>query len=249
MVKLSIVTCTRNSMATLSDTVDSMQRQSYRNFEHIFVDGDSTDGTLDYLAERCPQAMILKNVTGGIARAMNSGLAAATGDVVAYLHSDDFYAHSGVLAKVAARFADDRCEWLVGRTDTLKGDSIIPCPELGSFSRWKFRSRNFYFPHPSTFMRTALMRSLGGFDETIRYAMDIEFWLRAIRVAEPVVIDDTLAVFRNHEGSLSSANRCATIRDEWAVRRKHVKDDLLAAPLMHCRMLKHVLMAGRVDRS
>jgi hypothetical protein len=93
------------------------------------------------------------------------------------------------------------------------------------------------------------MRGLGGFDETIRYAMDIEFWLRAIRVAEPVVLEESLAVFRDHAGSLSSANRRATIKDEWAVRTRHVKDDLSAAPLMHCRMLKHVLMVGRVNRS
>ena len=87
------------------------------------------------------------------------------------------------------------------------------------------------------------MQRLGEFDEAIRYALDIDYWLRAMRIAEPTIVEEALAVFREHEGSLSSANRRATVKDEWAVRTKHAGDDLSAAPLMHCRMLKHVLTA------
>jgi glycosyltransferase involved in cell wall biosynthesis len=241
--KFSIVTCTRNSIETLPQTIASVQSQTYRSFEHIFVDGGSTDGTLECIAEHCPGAVVLTGVTGGIAKAMNKGLEVARGEVVAHLHSDDYYSHPGVLGRVAGCFEAESCQLVVGRTDMLEDGVVTPGPALGHFSRWKFRARRYYFPHPSTFMRTSLMRELGGFDASIRYAMDIDLWLRAIRVAEPVVLEETLAVFRVHDGSLSSANQRATVKDEWSVRRKYVKDDPLAAPFMAVRMLKHVYMA------
>jgi glycosyltransferase involved in cell wall biosynthesis len=239
-LKFSIVTCTRNSMGTLAHTIESVQTQLYKNVEHVFVDGGSTDGTLRFIAERCPEARLLLDITGGISRAMNAGLAAAAGDVVAFLHSDDFYTDERVLARVAHLCETTGGDWVVGRTDDLREGKIEPGAAVVPFSRWRFLSRGAYLPHPSTFMRTDLLRRLGGFDESVRYAMDIDCWIRALRVTKPILVDEPLAVFREHSGSLTSSNRDATIREEWRVRRRYIGDALTAMPLMYCRMLKHV---------
>ena len=85
----SIVTCTRNSAATLADTLASVQAQTWPAHEHIFVDGGSSDATLDLIAAYPGAKRLLPGVTGGIGHAMNAGIAAASGDYVAHLHSDD----------------------------------------------------------------------------------------------------------------------------------------------------------------
>jgi glycosyltransferase involved in cell wall biosynthesis len=242
-MKFSIITCTWNSMATLPETVESVRNQDYADVEHIFVDGGSTDGTLEYISRECPASTVLINVSGGISRAMNAGIAAARGDIIAHLHSDDFYKHGGVLSRVAQLFEATGRDWIVGRTDDLRNGKIEPGASVLPFSRWRFLSRGAYLPHPSTFMRIELMRRLGGFDETVRYAMDIDCWIRALRISHPLLVDEPLAVFREHAGSLSWTNQVATINDEWRVRRRYVGDAITAMPLMHCRMLKHVLFS------
>lgn len=237
----TVITCTWNSIATLPDTIASVLAQQDVRVEHVFVDGGSTDGTLEMISERSPNAVVLKNVSGGISKAMNAGIDAASGDIVSHLHSDDYYIHAHVLKRVAMLFARPGCQWVVGKTHTLIDGRLRPGADLGAFSTRKYRSRGSYLPHPSTFMSRTLMRKIGYFDDRHRYAMDLDYWLRALRCAEPVVTEEPLAIFREHSGSLSSANRQATRMDEWAVRTKYALDDIPASILMQVRMVQHVL--------
>ena len=100
-LKFSIVTCTRNSAATLAKTIDSVQSQTGVKIEHVFVDGASNDATLDLCRAVPGEKKTIEGVTGGISKAMNRGVAEATGDIVAHLHSDDYYFSPRVLATVA----------------------------------------------------------------------------------------------------------------------------------------------------
>ncbi|HEX8788929.1 MAG TPA: glycosyltransferase, partial [Telluria sp.] len=122
----SIVTCTCNSAATLADTLASVQRQTCQDVEHIFVDGGSTDGTLDMIAAYPGRKRVLRDVGGGISRAMNQGIEAASGEYVAHLHSDDYYASDDVLASVAERFASERVDWVYGKVQVLKDGELVP---------------------------------------------------------------------------------------------------------------------------
>ncbi|MGB9107114.1 MAG: glycosyltransferase, partial [Telluria sp.] len=122
----SIVTCTWNSAATLADTLASVRRQTCQDVEHIFVDGGSTDGTLEMIAAYPGRKRVLRDVGGGISRAMNQGIEAATGDYVAHLHSDDYYATDDVLALVAERFTDERVDWVFGSVQVLRDGELVP---------------------------------------------------------------------------------------------------------------------------
>src|SRR5438045_551972 len=100
-MKFSIITCTWNSEPFLEQSIASVLAQDHTDFEYIFVDGGSVDGTLERI-QRVPRPVkLLQNVRGGRTRAMNAGIAAATGDVVAHLHGDDYYLHPRVLSSVA----------------------------------------------------------------------------------------------------------------------------------------------------
>jgi glycosyltransferase involved in cell wall biosynthesis len=224
----SIVTCTRNSAATLADTLASVQRQGCQDLEHIFVDAGSTDATLDLLAAYPGNKRVLRDVGGGISRAMNQGIAAASGEFVAHLHADDYYAGDDVLASVAARFAQEPVDWVFGAIAVLKDGGLLPPYPVRRFSYRALASGRASVPHPAVFIRRAVFERVGRFDESLEYAMDIDLWLRLAQIARPATIDRVLAVFREHAGSVSSANKVKARQEEFRVRRRYLRQAPLA---------------------
>lgn len=238
--RFTIVTCTRNSAATLGDTLASLHNQSWRDFEHVFVDGGSRDGTLDMLAAYRGNKRILHGVDGGISRAMNAGIAAARGAIVAHLHADDYYAGPEVLAQVARQFEATGAAWVVGNIQVLR-DGVLAAPyPLRPFSYRAYVAGRTTIPHPAVFVRREWFARVGAFDPGLRYAMDIDLWLRMAAAAAPVQLDATLAVFREHAGSVSSANRIRARQEEFRVRRRHARRAPLAFAIYCLRYLKRM---------
>jgi glycosyltransferase involved in cell wall biosynthesis len=236
----SIVTCTWNSAATLADTLASVQRQTCRDVEHIFVDGGSTDATLDMIAAYPGRKRVLREVKGGISRAMNQGIEAASGDFVAHLHSDDYYAGDDVLASVAERFASEGVDWVFGTIQVLKDGQLVPPYPMRPFSYRAFAAGHASVPHPAVFIRRSAFGRVGMFDEGLKYAMDIDLWLRLGRVARPATLDRPLTIFRDHAGSVSSANKIKARQEEFQVRRRHMKRAPLAFGIYCLRYLKRM---------
>jgi glycosyltransferase involved in cell wall biosynthesis len=236
----SIVTCTWNSAATLADTLASVQRQTCRDVEHIFVDGGSTDATLDMIAAYPGRKRVLREVKGGISRAMNQGIEAASGEFVAHLHSDDYYAGDDVLASVAERFASEGVDWVFGTIQVLKDGQLIPPYPMRPFSYRAFAAGHASVPHPAVFIRRSAFGRVGMFDESLKYAMDIDLWLRLGRVARPATLDRPLTIFRDHAGSVSSANKIKARQEEFQVRRRHMQRAPLAFGIYCLRYLKRM---------
>jgi glycosyltransferase involved in cell wall biosynthesis len=234
----SIVTCTWNSAATLPATLASLRAQTCRDVEHIFVDGGSTDATLALLADFPGAKRVLHDVRGGISHAMNCGIAAASGAVVAHLHADDYYAAPDVLERVAAAFTESGRAWLVGEIAVLAGDVLLPPQARRAYSYHALASGRAFVPHPATFVRRDLFDAVGVFDEQLRYAMDIDLWLRVAARTPPVVLERVLAIFRDHPGSVSSANKLLARQEEWRVRRRYAHQAPLAFAMYCLRYLK-----------
>jgi glycosyltransferase involved in cell wall biosynthesis len=246
----SIVTCTWNSAATLADTLASVQAQTCREFEHIFVDGGSLDATLDMLAAYPGNKRVLRDITGGISRAMNRGIEAAQGKYIAHLHSDDYYVGPDVLARIKQAFEQAeavgrRPDWVFGNIQVLKDGRLMAPYAMPPFSYRSFVAGRAAIPHPAVFVRRSAFEQVGMFDEGLKYAMDIDLWLRLGAVARPVVLDRPLTVFRDHAGSLSSSNKIKARREEFAVRRRYMGRAPLAFGIYCLRYLKrmHALRA------
>jgi glycosyltransferase involved in cell wall biosynthesis len=241
----SIVTCTWNSAATLGDTLASVASQRGPGIEHIFVDGGSTDGTLDMIDAYRGNKRVLRNIQGGISRAMNQGIAHASGEFIAHLHSDDYYYSADVLAEVAGCFASTNADWLFGRIRVLKDGVLLPPQPAHRFSYRSLAAGKAFIPHPAVFVRRSAFGRVGLFDERLKYAMDIDLWLRLGAVARPATLERTLAVFRDHAGSASSANKVRARQEEFSVRRRHMGK----APLSFCvyclRYMKRMRALGR----
>ena len=236
----SIVTCTWNSAATLADTLASVQRQTCQDVEHIFVDGGSTDGTLDMIAAYPGRKRVLHDVKGGISRAMNQGIEAATGEYLAHLHSDDYYASDDVLAQVAERFLAERADWVFGTVQVLRDGRLVPPYPLLPFSYRSFAAGRAWVAHPAVFIRRSVFGRVGMFDETLKYAMDVDLWLRLGRVARPATLDRPLTIFREHAGSVSSSNKLKARQEEFRVRRRYMKQAPLAFGIYCLRYLKRM---------
>lgn len=220
-MKFSVITCTWNSEPYLADSIASVLAQDHPDIEYIFVDGGSTDGTVERIRAIARNVVFVTGVRGGISHAMNEGLGLATGDIVAHLHSDDYYPHSHVLSDVAAVFERTGADWVFGRNRRDIDGRVEDEP--WSTPRYSYRRllKSNFIPHEATFVRRRLFEQVGGFSERWRFGMDYDMWLRLGRVAEPVQLDECLAVFRQHPGSLSSANPVPGFHEDFRIRMSH----------------------------
>ena len=122
-MKISVITATFNSISTIAQSLDSVREQTYPHVDHVLIDGASTDGTLALLQSRREQfAVLVSERDRGIYHALNKGLDRATGDVVGFLHSDDWYPSPDVLSAVAAPFADPTVDAVYGDLEYVRSE-------------------------------------------------------------------------------------------------------------------------------
>lgn len=233
----SIITCTRNSEPWLQEAIASVLMQRGVDVELIFVDGGSNDGTLQRIRAIGRRCRLIENQRAGISAAMNAGIAAASGDIVAHLHSDDFYLHDEVLLTVARAIRDSGRRWLFGRTLRCIDGRLLPEGFVPPGYSRKQLVRGNFIPHPATFITRALLQQAGNFDLRLKYAMDYDLWLRLSQLAEPHVLPQALAAFREHAGSLSTRERGAAMREDLQVRLAYAGGGPLARALHILRYL------------
>ena len=220
----SIITITYNSEKFMEETIKSLLCQDFSDYEYIFVDGGSSDGTLGIIRKYAGLDTRIRWVSEpdkGIADAMNKGVKLATGDIVAHLHSDDCYL-PGALRQVHAAFLNNpKSRWLTGclRYVDGRGEILYDSQLKENYSLPSLLRRNL-IGHPATFIRRELFNDVGGFDCTLRYAMDYDLWLR-IALHDPVLpLPALLATFRNHTESLSSRELLNAFAEEYRIRQR-----------------------------
>lgn len=232
-MRFSIITCTWNSEPYLAQSIDSVLRQNYPDIEYIFVDGGSTDGTLERIRRIERPYTLIENVRGGISHAMNEGIRAATGDIVAHLHSDDYYLHPDTLLRVARAFIETDAAWVIGQVSKdIEGRLSSPLKPRPSYSFGRLLSGRFFVPHPATFVKQQVFNELGMFNETLKYAMDWDLWFRIAQEHQPTILDEELTAFREHEGSLSSASAGSKLKarkEEFGIRMRYARQAPLHA--------------------
>lgn len=181
-MKVSIITATYNSSATVTDTLTCISEQEHKDIEHIIIDGGSTDNTLDIVGRFSHVAKIVSGKDKGIYDAMNKGISLATGAVIGILNSDDVYTDPAVLSDIARAFQDPAVM-------TVYADLQYVYPDdLNRIQRtWRsggFSKRNFYYgwmpPHPTFFVRKEVYEQGGLFNADLRSAADYELMLRVL---------------------------------------------------------------------
>ncbi len=182
MQKISIITATYNSALTLSDTLASVAAQDYPNIEHIIVDGQSWDNTLELAKNFSHISQIISERDGGLYDAMNKGISAASGDIIGILNSDDFYAHSQVISQVAAKMEAIGADILYADLEyvhPVHTHKVVRCWKSSQYHPRKFL-KGWMPPHPTLFVRRHIYEQYGCFNLNFHFAADYELMLRML---------------------------------------------------------------------
>jgi glycosyltransferase involved in cell wall biosynthesis len=205
--KVSIITPSYNQGWCIERTILSVLRQDYPNIEYIVMDALSTDETASVLKRYEGEIdIIVQEKDKGQADAINRGLKMASGDMLAYLNSDDCYASPSIVSQaVAELMSEDKPDVVYGRRYFIDQD--------GFFVRsWPYREFDAellyltcYLPQECCFWTRSIYEKGGGYvDESYRFAMDYELWLRLLKSgAKFKSIDAVFGLFRWHENQKS----------------------------------------------
>jgi glycosyltransferase involved in cell wall biosynthesis len=192
-MKFSIITCTRNSAKYLPANIASIKAQNFGDYEHLFIDGNSTDETMEiikkYQAEFPDKVSFYQLPPKGISAAMNAGIDRAKGEFLIHLHSDDSFYDDHVLADVAAFLEKNpQLDWIYGQANVVRedGSPVLVYPDKpllhfhnsqSFFGRYLMKILRFV-PHQAVFIRKAVFDKFGKFDESISSEMDPDLWFR-----------------------------------------------------------------------
>jgi glycosyltransferase involved in cell wall biosynthesis len=235
--KISIITPSLNQAVYIEECIQSVLSQDYPCLEYFVLDGGSTDGTHQIVNQYLGRLTFISEKDDGQVDAINKGLRMCTGDIVAYLNSDDTYL-PGALLRVGEFFAQNPAAMAVtGKCKRIddRGAEInrfITIYKNLWLSRLNFKTLLLqqYISQPSTFWRRDLLRSVGYFDPAFRYAMDYDYWLRIFRQTKIHYIDEYLACFRIHSTSITGQTSHKHLDEEVRVARSYAP---LAIHVLH----------------
>ena len=201
-MRVSIITAALNGVETIENCIKSVISQTYENLEYIIIDGGSTDGTLDSIrAYDNKISLWISEADEGIYHALNKGLRLASGDVIGFLDADDLWCHGRLEIQLGLLAQDPELMIVLGQTQLLRradGRGIAPTFEIAS-DPW------FCLSLGSGSFRRAVFQQVGMFDQQLRYADDLDWFMRAREAHTPMLIhrEGTL-LHRRHERNLTN---------------------------------------------
>jgi glycosyltransferase involved in cell wall biosynthesis len=253
---ITIITPSYNRAGMIASAVESVLAQNLQSFEHIIIDGGSTDGTLEIL-KRYPHLKVLSGLDRGMYDALNRGLDIASGEIIGFLNTDDLY-EEGIFPMVAGKFDDPDVMAVAGRAivfsqlpdgkirivrqySPLESD-LMECSTVGSnfFNAWFFRQSTF--------------DQIGTFNTSYKIVGDQDLMLRfALNNLKYIVINDLVYKYRVHKDSLTfdkSSEKLARSADESLTMTDFYLADqnlpnLTRKLLIQRRTLRTVHMAAR----
>lgn len=223
--KISVVTPSYNQGEFLEKTIRSVIEQNYPNLEYIIIDGGSTDGSVDIIrkySDRLTYWVSEKDM--GQTHAINKGFRRVTGDIVAYLNSDDMYC-PGVLETVAKTFiAYDNIDFVFGNKFAVdENENILRDERHTRFSFTALIVLGMVVSQPACFWKRSLFEKYGYLNESMRFCMDYEFFCRIGQHIKAKHIRQYLAKFRWHSGSKSISIQDIRIQEHTGIKAQYLE--------------------------
>lgn len=179
--QVSIVTISKNNYQGLQKTLQSVKEQDYKIIEHIVIDGDSDDGSKEFLDSytHSKNYIYLSELDNGISSAFNKGLQKSNGDLIFFLNSGDVFFSKTVISEVVQSYMQHKWKCAIGVTVTTSfaGETIFyRPPQLPS----KFLKYFMFLPHQGFFCETSLHKNYK-YNESLKISMDYELFLRMLK--------------------------------------------------------------------
>lgn len=247
MVRFTIITCTYNAAAMLRRTLESVWSQTYEGVDHLIVDGASKDATVE-MAENYKQkndargnghtVRVVSEPDRGLYDAMNKGLSLAGGDYLLFLNAGDAFHSVDTLSTLAAMV--EGCEplpaVLYGDTNIVDaGGRLVRRRRLSPPERLTWRSfcRGMLVCHQAFYVRTDIAKATP-YDLTYRFSADVDWCIRVMREAarQGLELRNSHTVVADYlYGGMTTANHKASLKERYAVMRKHY--GLIVTAVMH----------------
>lgn len=234
--RISVIVPSYNQARFIERTLRSVLDQGYPDLELIVMDGGSTDGTVEILRQYAGKLQWVSEKDEGQTDAINKGIRRCTGEIIAYLNSDDMY-EPGTLARVAETFrSHPGVQWVTGRCRIIDEEDREVRRAVTAYKNLLLRRYSYSLllvtnpvSQPATFLRRSVLDRCGLFDQDQHFVMDYEYWLRIGKDHPPLILDDYLADFRVYRTSKTSSSFLRSFRQEAEVARRYSSSKLLNA--------------------
>ena len=214
MPHVSVVTPSFNQAQFLEETIRSVLLQGYPNLEYMIVDGGSTDGSgeiirkyeswLSYSVSEPDQGQIF---------AIEKGWSKSTGEIVAYLNSDDTYLPGAISRAVKALQANEHAPAVCGGELLMDADGMVIDERLIPQVTWRSLIASNFVPQPAIFVRRDALMRAGGLDTQYRCSFDYELWTRVARQGDFAIVAEPLATTRWHSQTVTLTQRVRIIQE------------------------------------
>lgn len=181
-MKISIITISYNAKATIEKTLKSVEVQSYKNIEHIIVDGGSIDNTLEICNSFQHISKIISEPDNGVYDAFNKGLKLANGDVVGFLNADDIFFNENSVKEIADAFLNNETDIVYGNLDYVNQDGKIIRNWISKPYEKGLVKKAWMPAHPTFYCKKKVYDQLGGYNDSFKIGGDFELCLRFLEV-------------------------------------------------------------------
>jgi glycosyltransferase involved in cell wall biosynthesis len=251
-MKLSIITVCYNSSATIRDTIESVLGQKYQDIEYIIIDGNSKDGTIEIVKEYGDRVSIfISEPDLGIYDAMNKGIRVASGDVIGFLNSDDFYSNSSALSRLTQHM-------IMEGTDSVYADLVIVDPiDLNKTFRYydssKFNRKKLRYgcmpAHPTILVKRHVYLQHGLFSLDYKIAADFEIIVRFYHSKRVSYAYLPAVVVKMRSGGISTKG----IKNSWILNREMVNACRInglktSLPILALKMPEKLMQLYRIPK-
>lgn len=203
-LKFSIITPSFNQGKYIKDTIDSVLTQNYSNYEHIIIDGGSTDKTKEIL-NQYPHLIWISEKDKGPTDAITKGINMASGKIVTWLNSDDYF-EKNIFLEISDIFERTSAKMVVGNMIIITPDKKI-IHENKNNNNYNFeyltRVNSDIIKQPSTFFVKDLFFEAGGFDDSLKLVWDYDLFIKMFKITQPFFVEKPFAYQRIYNHSLS----------------------------------------------
>lgn len=222
---ISVISPSFNQAEFLAECLSSVRQQTYAPIEHMVFDPGSTDGSRE-IAGQFPHVTLIAELDSGQSDALNKGFSRVRGDIIAWLNSDDCFAHSRVFERVVRRFqAVDAPDIVYGRgiytNETGEKLRDVYVNKDPSSLSWRFQQEDGIL-QPALFMKRSVIERVGPLRNDLHYCMDYEYWIRCVKAGMKFAfLDENLAIARYHSNNKTYGMREQSYSEVCDMMKEH----------------------------